>query len=396
MSARALHPDTLAVQLGLEPDAATGAIVPPIHLSTTFERAADGSYPHGYVYTRSANPTRDALEHALALLHGAPAAAAFASGSAAASAVFRALPAGSHVVVPRDMYHGVRVLLRDVLAPAGLRLSEVDQRDLGAIEAALEERTRLVWVETPSNPLLHVSDVAAVVALARRHGERLAAAGALAPSERVLVALDATWTPPTWADPVALGVDLAVHATTKYLAGHSDVLGGAVIEARPNEAFARVRALQQLEGAVPSPFECWLTLRGLRTLPHRLRAHAANAGAVARYLVHHPAVAAVHYPGLPDHPGSDVAARQMRAPGGMLSIQLAGGEAAAVRVAAAARLWRRGTSLGGVESLIEHRASIEPEGTSTPRDLLRLSLGIEHADDLIDDLAQALERGAKA
>ncbi len=396
MSERALHPDTLAVHLGLEPDGVTGAIAPPIHLSTTFERAADGSYPLGYVYSRSANPTRDALERALALLHGAPAAAVFASGSAAASAVFRSLPAGSHVVVPRDMYHGVRVLLREVLAPAGLRLSEVDQRDLGAIEAALGERTRLVWIETPSNPMLHVTDVEGVVALARRHADQLLAAGALTPDERVLVVLDATWTPPTWADPVSLGVDLAVHATTKYLAGHSDVLGGAVIDVRAGQAFARVRALQQVEGAVPSPFECWLTLRGLRTLPHRLRAQAANAGAVARYLAQHPAVASVHYPGLPEHPGSAIAARQMRAAGGMLAFQLAGGEAAAMRVAAAVRLWRRGTSLGGVESLIEHRASIEPEGTSTPRDLLRLSLGIEHADDLIDDLAQALERGAQA
>ena len=383
--ARRLHPETLAVHLDLEPDAATGAITPPIHLSTTFERAADGSYPHGYVYSRSANPTRDALERALALLQGAPEAAAFASGSAAVAAVFRALPAGSHVVVPRDMYHGVRVLLREHLAPAGLKLSEVDQRDLGAIEAALTEQTRLIWVETPSNPMLHVTDVAGVVALARRQGER-----AGSPNARPVVALDATWTPPTWADPVALGVDLVVHATTKYLAGHSDVLGGAVVAARPGPVFARVRAIQGHEGAVPSPFECWLTLRGLRTLPHRLRAHAANAAAVAAFLETHTAVRAVHYPGLRGHPGYDVAVRQMRAPGGMLSFQLVGGAAAALRVAAAVRLWRRGTSLGGVESLIEHRASIEPPGTATPPDLLRLSVGIEHHEDLIADLAQAL------
>ena len=381
---RRLRPETLAVHLGLEPDAATGAIAPPIHLSTTFERGADGSYPHGYVYSRPGNPTRDALERALALLHGASEAAAFASGSAAASAVFRALPSGSHVVVPRDLYHGVRVLLRELLAPAGLRVSEVDQRDLGAIEAALTEQTRLIWVETPSNPLLHVTDVEAVVALARAHGERSGA--------RVLVAQDATWTPPGWADPFALGVDLVVHATTKYLAGHSDVLGGAVVAADPSGVFERVRSLQRVEGAVPSPFECWLTLRGLRTLPHRLRAHAANAGAVAAFLATHPAVRSVHYPGLPGQPGSEVAARQMTGFGGMLSCRLAGGEGAAMAVAAGVRLWRRGTSLGGVESLMEHRASIEPEGTTTPRDLLRLSAGIEHPDDLIDDLAQALAR----
>ena len=381
---RRLRPETLAVHLGLEPDAATGAIAPPIHLSTTFERGQDGSYPHGHVYSRSGNPTRDALERALALLHGVSEAAAFASGSAAASAVFRALPHGSHVIVPRDLYHGVRVLLREVLAPAGLRVSEVDQRDQGAVAAALTEQTRLIWVETPSNPLLHVTDVAAVVALARSHGERSGA--------RVLVAQDATWTPPGWADPFALGVDLVVHATTKYLAGHSDVLGGAVIAAEPDGAFERVRALQRVEGAVPSPFECWLTLRGLRTLPHRLRAHAANAQAVATFLSTHPAVRSVHYPGLPGQPGFEIAARQMTGFGGMLSVRLAAGEGAAMTVAAGVRLWRRGTSLGGVESLIEHRASIEPEGTATPRDLLRLSAGIEHPDDLIDDLAQALAR----
>jgi cystathionine gamma-synthase len=385
VSGRGLHPDTLAVHLGLDVDPGTGAVTPPIHLSTTFERAADGSYPHGYVYSRTANPTRDALERALALLQGAVEAAAFASGSAAAAAVFRALPAESHVIVPRDVYHGVRRVLRELLAPAGLHVSEVDQRDLGAIEAALTDHTRLIWVETPSNPMLHVTDVAGVVALARAHGERR--------GEPTLVASDATWTPPTWADPVALGVDLVVHATTKYLAGHTDVLGGVVLAARPTPAFARVRAIQQLEGAVPSPFECWLTLRGMRTLPHRLRAHAANAATVAAFLIGHDAVAHVHYPGLPEHPGHQLARRQMREPGGMVSFQLALGEQAAIRVAGRMRLWRRATSLGGIESLVEHRASAEPEGSPTPRDLLRLSVGIEHHADLVDDLAQAL-RGA--
>ncbi len=377
---RRLHPETLAVHLGLESDAATGALIPPIHLSTTFERNPDGSYPHGFVYSRAGNPTRAALERALALLQGATEAAAFASGSAAAAAVFRALPAGSHVVVPRDMYHGIRVLLREHLEPAGLRVSEIDQRDLGALGAAITDDTRLIWVETPSNPMLHVTDVAGVVELARRQ------------KGRVEVAVDATWTPPTWADPIGLGVDLVVHATTKYLSGHSDVLGGAVLAARRSETFERIRAIQVHEGAVPSPFECWLTLRGLRTLPHRLRAQAENAAAVAASLVGHDAVTAVHYPGLPEHPGYPIAARQMREAGGMLSIQVAGGEAAAVQVAGAVRLWRRATSLGGVESLIEHRAGVEPEGSATPRDLLRLSLGIEHHEDLVADLAQALSQ----
>lgn len=376
------HPETLAVHLGLDSDAATGAVAPPIHLSTTFERAADGSYPHGYVYGRSGNPNRDALERALALLHGAGAAAAFASGSAAASVVFRTLPPGSHAVVPLDLYHGIRVLLREHLVPAGLRVSEVDMRDLDAVAAALGPDTRLLWIETPSNPMLHVSDVAALVALARAHERHR--------GERVLVVQDATWCPPGWADPLALGVDLAVHATTKYLAGHSDVLGGAIVAASEHGSFERIRALQHAEGAVPSPFECWLTLRGLRTLPLRLRAHAENAAAVAAFLATHPAVSAVHYPGLTTHPGHAVAARQMQSFGGMLSFHVRGGEAAAMGVAARVRLWRRATSLGGVESLIEHRASIEPEGTATPRDLLRASVGIEHRDDLIDDLASAL------
>jgi len=383
MTRSTLRPETLAVHLGLEPDAASGAIAPAIHLSTTFERDADGSYPHGYIYSRSGNPNRDALERALALLQGGAAAAAFASGSAAASVVFRTLPAGAHAIVPRDLYHGIRELLHHHLVPAGLKLSEVDMRDVDAVAAALRDDTRLVWVETPSNPMLHVSDVAAIVALARGHGQRLGG--------RVLVVQDATWTPPGWADPIGQGVDLVVHATTKYLAGHSDVLGGVVVAAHDDDVFARIRSLQQLEGAVPSPFECWLTLRGLRTLPLRLRAHAANAGAVAAFLAQHPAVSAVHYPGLPTHDGHEVAAQQMRSFGGMLSFQVAGGEAAAMQLVAGLGIWRRATSLGGVESLIEHRASVEPAGSATPRDLLRASVGVEHADDLIDDLSHALK-----
>jgi cystathionine gamma-synthase len=385
---RRWRPETLAVHLGLDPDPATGAVAPPIHLSTTFERDADGSYPRGWSYSRSGNPTRDLLERALALLHGADEAATFASGSAAAAAVFRALPAGSHVLVPSDMYHGLRTLLRGALEPAGLRVRVVDMRDLGALQDALLPETRLVWVETPSNPMLHVTDLAAVSELARAH--------AAAHGEAVTVAVDATWTPPGWADPFDLGADLVVHATTKYLAGHSDVLAGVVVARTSSDVFERVRFLQQHEGAVPSPFECWLTLRGLRTLPYRLRAHAHNAATVAAFLLGRGEVTAVHYPGLPEHPGHDVAMRQMREAGGMLSFQLGGGEAAALATVARLRLVRRATSLGGVESLIEHRASIEPPDTATPRDLLRMSVGIEHPLDLVEDLAQALDGAAAA
>jgi cystathionine gamma-synthase len=384
---RRWRPETLAVHLGLEPDAATGALVPPLHLATTFERDADGGYPRGYVYARGDNPTRAALESAMALLEGGREAAAFGSGSAAAAAVLRSVPPGGHAVVPDDMYHGLRTLLERVLVPAGLQVSAVDMSDLASVRAAVRPTTRLLWIETPSNPSLKITDVAGVVEIAR---EAEAAHGA-----PVWVALDGTWTPPPWQPAFGLGVDLVVHATTKYLAGHSDVLGGIVVAAptpRPeaDDPWPRVRDLQRLEGAVAGPFDAWLTLRGLRTLAVRMAVQADNAATLAAFLVAHPAVAEVRYPGLPGHPNHEVAARQMREFGGMLSFRLAGGEPAARAVAGRVRLFTRATSLGGVESLIEHRASIEPAGGPTPPDLLRVSVGIEHVDDLIADLADAL------
>jgi cystathionine gamma-synthase len=369
--------ETLAVHAGSEPDAATGAVVPPIQLSTTFERAADGSYPRGFVYTRTDNPNRRSLETALAALQGGAAAAAFASGSAAASAVLRSLLPGQHALLPRELYHGIRKLVDGALRGRGLEVDYVDMTDAAALASAWRPETALVWVETPSNPLLAITDLAAVCELAHARGAR--------------VAVDATWTPPGVADPFALGADLAVHATTKYLGGHSDVLGGAVVAARLDEAWERIVFLQRNEGAVPSPFDCWLVHRGLRTLPYRMRGHAANAEAVAGFLAEHPAVARVHYPGLASDPGHALASAQMTSYGGMLSFRVHGGAEAAMRVAARARLFVRATSLGGVESLIEHRASIEGPGTATPPDLLRLSVGLEHPDDLIADLTQALE-----
>jgi len=384
---RRWRPETLAVHLGLEPDPGTGALVPPLHLATTFERDADGGYPRGYVYARSDNPTRAALEAAMALLEGGREAAAFASGSAAAAAVLRSVPPGGHAIVPDDMYHGLRTLLERVLVPAGLQVSAVDMSDLAAVRAAVRPTTRLLWIETPSNPQLKVTDIAGAVAVAR---DAEAAHGA-----PVWVALDATWTPPPWQPAFGWGVDLVVHATTKYLAGHSDVLGGIVVAApQPRsgdgDPWPRVRDLQRLEGAVAGPFDAWLTLRGLRTLAVRLAVQADNAATLAAFLVAHPAVSEVRYPGLPGHPHHAVAARQMRTFGGMLSFRLLGGEAAARAVAARVRLFTRATSLGGVESLIEHRASIEPPGGPTPADLLRVSVGIEHVDDLMADLAEAL------
>jgi cystathionine gamma-synthase len=370
------HLETLAVHAGSEPDPATGAVTPPIHLSTTFLRDPDGGYPSGFVYTRSANPNRQALETALAALQGGAEAAAFASGSAAAAAVLRSVRPGEHVLLPRELYHGIRKMVDGALVPWGLAVDYVDLTDLGAVRRAWRPQTRLVWVETPSNPLLSITDLGAVVEIAHARGAR--------------VAVDATWTPPGIADPFALGADLVVHATTKYLSGHSDVLGGVVVTARPDPTWERIRFVQQHEGAVPSPFDCWLTQRGLRTLPYRMRGHTAGAARLATFLEDRPEVARVYYPGLRSHPGHALAARQMTGFGGMLSFRVRGGEAAAMGVAARVRLFTRATSLGGVESLIEHRASIEGPDTTTPTDLLRVSVGLEHPDDLVADLAQAL------
>jgi cystathionine gamma-synthase len=371
-----MHPETIAVHAGRHPDQATGAVTPPIHLSTTFERAPDGEYPQGFMYARNANPTRKALEECLAALEGGADAAVFSSGSAAIMSVFQCLSPGDHVVAPLEAYTGTTKLLRELFAPWGLRVSFVDLGDLAAVEAALEPATRLVWIETPSNPRLGITNIAAVSALAHRSG--------------ALVACDNTFATPLGQRPLALGADLAMHATTKYLGGHSDVLGGALVAREQTPLWEKIRAIQIMGGAVPSPFECWLVLRGIQSLPYRMRGHTANATAVAHFLSEHPAVATVYYPGLPDHPGHAIAAQQMEQFGGMLSFQVRGDAAAAMQVAARVTLWTRATSLGGPESLIEHRASIEGPGTRTPDNLLRLSVGLEHPADLIADLAQAL------
>jgi cystathionine gamma-synthase len=379
MTRAPLHFDTLAVHAGPDPDAATGAVTPPIHLSTTFERDPDGGYPRGFMYGRYANPNRDALEACLARLEGAAACLAFGSGQAASTAVLQALAPGDHVVAPEDAYFGTGKLLREVMGPWGLQTSFVDMTDLRAVEAALRPNTRLVWMESPSNPLLKITDFAATAELAHR-------AGALA-------ACDNTWATPVLSRPVEQGVDIVVHATTKYLGGHSDVLGGAVCLASEGPLLERLRLLQGSTGAIPSPFDCWLVLRGVKTLALRVRRQSDSALAVARFLAGHPAVEAVHYPGLPDHPGHAIAARQMSGFGGMLSVQVRGGQAEAMAVVARCRLFTRATSLGGVESLIEHRKSNEAPESATPDNLLRVSIGVEHPDDLVADLDQALRAG---
>ena len=369
-----MHFETLAVHAGQHVDEATGAVTAPIHLSTTFERAPDGSFPHGYIYARDANPNRRQLEACLSALEGGAETVAFASGSAATAALFQA---GQHVIAPYDAYYGTNKLLREHFGRWGLEHTLVDTTDIGALRGALRENTALVWIETPSNPLIRVTDIRAVCESAHKAGAR--------------VACDNTWCTPMLQRPLELGADYVVHATTKYLGGHSDVVGGAVSARVVDPYFERVRAIQKDAGAIPSPFDCWLIMRGIRTLPYRMRAHSENALAVARFLASHAAVSAVHYPGLPADPGHAIAIAQMRGFGGMLSFEVKGGRAEALRVTGGVKLFTRATSLGGPESLIEHRASVEGVNTRAPESLLRCSIGLEHSDDLIDDLRAGLE-----
>lgn len=370
------HIETLCVHAGHAPDAATAAISPPIHLSTTFERDADGGYPKGFSYARAANPNRRQLETCLAALEGGSEALAFSSGVAAAMTVFQALKPGDHVICTQDAYHGVQRLLREVLQPWQLRVSFVDAADTDAVRKALTPVTQLIWVETPSNPLLRITDLAAIAEIARR--------------AHALTVCDNTFATPVLQRPFDYGMDFIMHSATKYLGGHSDVLGGAIV-ARTASAFSeRLRLLQSEAGAVPSPFDCWLLLRGAATLHLRVRAQTENAVRIAGFLAEHQAVENVFYPGLESHPGHALAKQQMRGFGAMLSFTLRGGAAAAMRVVANAKLFIRATSLGGVESLIEHRASMEGPDTKTPGNLVRVSVGVEHAGDLIADLDQAL------
>src|SRR2546422_915526 len=368
--------ETLAVHAGRRVDPPTGAVTPAIHPSTTFEREPDGSYPRGFLYARNANPNRNALEECLAALEGGEAAAAFASASAATSAVFLALQPGDHVVAPTDACHGTSRLLRETFSRWGLEATYVDMTDVAAVRRAIRPSTRLVWVETPSNPLWKVTDIAAIGEIARSAGARYVC--------------DNTTATPVLQSPFRLGADLIVHATTKFLGGHGDVMGGAVVTKTRDPFSAKVRAIQASGGAVPSPFDCWLALRGIRTLPSRIRAHSEHALRVASFLARHARVETVNYPGLPAHPGHDIARRQMAAFGGMVSVEVRGDRDRALAVAAKVRVFTRATSFGGTESLVEHRASIEGTGTTTPETLLRLSIGLENADDLIEDLDQAL------
>ncbi len=375
---RSRKPETEAAQARGVVDDSMHGLVPPLWLASSYRRAADGSYPGGHSYTRDQNPTYDAAEALLARLEGGAEARLFASGMAAATSVFEALEPGAHVVAPEGMYFTLKLWLRDQAQRGRLQLDFIPTGDLDALRAAVRpERTRLVWVETPSNPFCEITDIAAAAEIAHAPGARLVA--------------DSTLATPVLTRPLELGADLVMHSATKQLNGHADVVAGALCCARDDELWQRVRHERAYRGAILGPIEAWLLLRGMRTLFPRVEKSAHNAQRVAEFLYAHDAVDQVYYPGLNSHPRHELATRQMDGGyGPIVSFRTGGNEAGARRVAAALELFADATSLGGVESLVEHRASVEGVNTSVPPDLLRLSIGIESADDLIADLDVAL------
>jgi len=367
---------TLAIHAGQRPDPVHGAVMQPIVLSSTFAQPEPGK-PLRYDYSRSGNPTREALESCLAALEGGKFGFAFASGCAAATTLLHTLKPGDHVVCGDDVYGGTYRLFTKVLEPLGIQTSFVDLRSADAFRDALRPSTRLVWLETPTNPMLRLADVAAVASLAK--------------SRQLLSVVDNTFASPILQSPLRLGADVVLHSTTKYVNGHSDVVAGALACARQDEFWDKIVAYRRQFGTILGPFEAFLLIRGMRTLDLRVRAACASAQNLAARLQSHPMIAKVLYPGLADHPGHALAARQMQGGfGGMLSALTKGGDRAAIGTAASVTLWKRATSLGGVESLIEHRASIEGADSPCPPNLLRLSVGIEDPDDLYSDLSQAL------
>jgi cystathionine gamma-synthase len=367
---------TLAVHAGAEPDSETGAIAPPIHLSTTFAHGPACEETHGYSYIREKNPTQTRLEDAMAQLEGGESALAFASGMGAVCALMQSLAPGSHVIFPDDAYTGFRNLYREFVANWGLEYSVVDMANIADVKGAIRTNTKLVLAETPSNPMLKITDLAGVAEIAHAAGADLLA--------------DNTFATPMLQRPIEFGADIVLHSTTKYCGGHSDVQGGCLVVKSSARWKDRLYRTRMLMGAAASPFNSWLILRGLRSLDCRMERHSANATKVAAALEAHAKVERVCYPGLASHPGHDLARRQMKLFGGMLSFQLRGGYDEAIRVTSRVKLFTNATSLGGTESLIEHRASSEGQGTTVPQNLLRVSIGLEHADDLIEDLMQAL------
>ncbi|MEA2594330.1 MAG: cystathionine gamma-synthase [Thermomicrobiales bacterium] len=377
--------ETRAIHVGQEPDPTTGAVITPIYQTSTYVQESVGVHK-GYEYSRTDNPTRTALQQVLASLEGGQWALSYASGLAATQNIFYLLRPGDHVLLSDDAYGGTYRLVAKVISNYGIDFSLVDMSDLDAVRQAIRPETKIVWVETPTNPYLKIVDIRGVAALLDGHPARLV--------------VDNTFASPYLQQPLALGADLVLHSTTKYLGGHSDVVGGAVIGNDP-AVFETLKFNQNAAGAVPGPFDCWLTLRGIKTLALRMERHSANAHAVARFLRNHEAVERVYFPGLPEHPGHDVALRQMRDFSGMVSFTTRGGYEVAADVVARTKVFQLAESLGGVESLIEHpgrmtHASVAGTGAAVEDTLIRLSVGIEHADDLIADLRQALNAVVEA
>ncbi|MEU7071857.1 cystathionine gamma-synthase [Streptomyces narbonensis] len=373
--------ETRAIHAGNTADPLTGAVVPPIYQVSTYKQDGVGGLRGGYEYSRSANPTRTALEENLAALEGGRRGLAFASGLAAEDCLLRTLLApGDHVVIPNDAYGGTFRLFAKVVERWGVDFSVANTSDIESVRGAVNDRTKLIWVETPSNPLLGITDIEAVAGVARQAGVKLV--------------VDNTFASPYLQQPLALGADVVVHSLTKYMGGHSDVVGGALVTA--DEALGEELAYHQnAMGAVAGPFDSWIVLRGIKTLAVRMDRHSENAAKIVEMLTQHPKVTQVLYPGLPEHPGHEVAAKQMRSFGGMISFRVEGGEEAAVEVCNRAQLFTLGESLGGVESLIEHpgrmtHASVAGSALEVPADLVRLSVGIENVEDLLADLRQAL------
>ena len=376
-SAISMKLETIAIHAGNIIDPNTRAAVQPITLSTTFERGEDGGYPGGHMYTRVSNPNRIALENLLAKLEAGEDACAFSSGNAAGSAVFQSLEPGSHLIAPDDMYNGLKNLIKEVYSRT-LDITFIDMTDLELVARSIKPNTtKLIWIESPSNPLLKVSDIRRICQLAKQHN--------------ITTCCDNTFATPVFQRPLELGADLVMYSSTKYFGGHSDVLGGALITKSPNEGWQKIKTIQALGGASPSPFDCYLTVRGLKTLPYRMRGHASNAQQIAEFLENHPAVDEVFFPGLKSNPYHELAKSQMSGFSGMLSFTIKEGEFKARQVANSVKIILQATSLGGIESLIEHRASMEGPSTKAPANLLRLSVGLENVEDLIDDLRQALE-----
>jgi cystathionine gamma-synthase len=368
--------ETIAIHAGNHTDATSKAVVQPIVMATTFERDQDGGFSSGYQYSRAANPNRSSLENVLAQLENGADAAAFSSGNAAGMSVFQSLAPGTHIIAPDDMYHGLRNQLKQLFAGI-LEFDFIDVNDADALQAHIKPNTGVIWIETPSNPLLKITDIKKVVSIARRHN--------------IKVVCDNTFATPVCQQPLALGADLVMHSSTKYFGGHSDLMGGALITAEKSDWWEKIRNVQTMGGAVPSPMDCYYLVRSMKTLPYRVKGHVHNAKLLAAFLENHPAVESVMYPGLPSHPQYEIVKEQMSLPGAMMSFTLKGGEIEAKRVINALTIFTQATSLGGVESLIEHRASVEGPDTKTPFNLLRVSVGLEHIDDLIADFEQAMK-----